>query len=648
MSLLGLFLLNGSDYSSPSIARGNTVFKFRSGYLQIDHEWLNQLDPKSFLILSRKHEEKKVENLSEFIAPRNAQYFSCNLNSDFFYSYSSNIKTPISFSIFYDETKEIIHIARDAFGTIPIFYIHIPNQVIAFSTNIESLKEISVLKSYFSLNVSQISSYLRLSHCEHPYDEQTHYDQVKNVLPGQIIEFSRTEIKAKIYLKYNTTAYGDLRNSEDFAYSFRLLFENSVARALHRPTNVGCQLSGGLDSSSVSSLVRQLLPHQDIHTFYLDSLTDLGDESDYANQVAASISSIHHTIPQPNSTIDDLILCTELFAQPIFATGPSITLSMFEKVRATGCTTILTGHDGDSVVGDGRSYVSDLIREKKWNLLKSELKDYISLDKFTNEFGVASKSLPSQAKLQLLFKKYIEIELVKFLKSRSFLDAFKILKIGFVEFGINPYFLLASLLKKLNSKYRRQINDFPIDIRTKSLSNYLSLSSDYNNLNSKFSDSQQFFYYSDLSYKQNIRANEEQFYLGRHFGINVYHPFFDPKLYEFCQSVPSHITFDNGRGRGALRHAMKDILVETVRNRTTKGDYSDYAKNETLRLYKISQDFLTITADVWNYVDHRKFLHCVSNLSNPKYSVMPLGMTMFFIERTIFLAVWLENLKKVR
>ncbi|MCE7041223.1 asparagine synthase C-terminal domain-containing protein [Dyadobacter sp. CY312] len=525
---------------------------------------------------------------------------------------------------------------RDAFGTIPLYYIHIPTKGILFSTDIvELLNENNVLNPS-KINTSKIFTYLSRNDFIQPYDNDTHFHYIKSVLPGHLISFTNSEIKTDSYLTPLNANWEHLKNEQEYGTVFKDLFLKSVSRGMVNKRHIGSQLSGGLDSSSVSSTLKLLSPNLNLHTFYTDTNTSLSDETIYAREVVQRISSDHHIINPSYNAIDDLIFATQIYGQPVYGSmGTSLLVNLYRRANEIGCDSLFTGHDGDSIVGHGIEYLNELMKQKKWDELRHELSEVAKLDKFSMVYGNAWNSYTRDYRNELIFTRHIYRKLLSLVKQRNYLESFELLVVAQRRFNLDSYSLVNSGIKSLFNKLTKphktttfiQRKDFIVDYDKDSILSY-------NNP------------YKSITYNQNIRVIEEQASLGEYFNIDVVHPFFDTQIYDFCKSIPSSILFDHGMGRGPLRTAMKDILPEMVRTRTTKGIYNDYVKRDTILLLSQSQDFLVDTSTVWEYVDKNKFHHSVKILTQKNNSMEIESLMIFFVCKTIFLAVWLQLFQK--
>tara|TARA_B100000674_G_scaffold398722_1_gene343840 strand:+ start:4394 stop:6115 length:1722 start_codon:yes stop_codon:yes gene_type:complete len=172
--------------------------------------------------------------------------------------------------VLYDEKKNQIHIARDAFGIRPMF----------FGTDKQN-------GMYFCSELKGISKLTTNSHQFKPgsYTTLTPNSYVTNITYTQWYNYNY-----QINEKFNMSTEDILQNIRDKLIS-------SVKKRLMSDRPIGCLLSGGLDSSLISSIVAREFKQQNLgklHTFSigLKGSTDLF----YAQKVADFIGSNHHVV----------------------------------------------------------------------------------------------------------------------------------------------------------------------------------------------------------------------------------------------------------------------------------------------------------------------------------------------------------------
>ncbi len=160
----------------------------------------------------------------------------------------------------YDKKDKRLVLARDHFGIKPLYYAVISDKPasLIFSSEIKPILSSGLLK--VKPNEKIIFRYLRdRIHDDTP---ETFFRGIFRLLPGELMLVRPSGIEKKQYsnletelISMQTKTYGD---KEAFSL-FRTRFEQSVRLRLISEVPVGTCLSGGLDSSSVVTMVNQLL-----------------------------------------------------------------------------------------------------------------------------------------------------------------------------------------------------------------------------------------------------------------------------------------------------------------------------------------------------------------------------------------------------
>jgi asparagine synthase (glutamine-hydrolysing) len=567
--------------------------------------------------------------------------FSCV--SDF--RYHSNInKNRFALEIQYDQTTDHLILKRDVFSEIPLYYIHIPNHFVAFSNNITALSQFEDVRAFLEPDKNKIATYLSFSQLSKPYDTASFFSEIKNVLPGHEVRIDKKISAISAISKFEISNFHSLSSKEDYGRAFKQVFRNSVAKIIHRKNGaLAAHLSGGLDSSFISGMIKHVTPNATLHTFYSDTNTSLTNERHYAEEVAKAIDSIHHTIPAPYHEIDKLILHTELLGSPVSKMhSPARDHAIMQAVKDSGCGTLLTGEGGDSIAGYGNQYLGQLFNHKNWPLLKTELQK--SANRSTHPFIHANWEMLTQSQKEYYYIRSSIYRLLAFkFRKLSSIEFFYLFKEVVSEFHIPPHYFL----KRGTVAFFEKIFKGKLNIRKHQHDSYTqSVQSD---LLRNLRENLPLHLHSSLSpVFRSMATNiiEEQYAISAYFGIETRFPFYDKELFELSLATPIAIKYDNGMRRGHVREAMKGIVPENVRLRQGKASFDLFARQSALRLYDQSRDFLTETSAVWEYVNKKHFNVCVQNLKQENQKLSVYTNTFFSVNRTIFLAVWLDWLKR--
>ncbi|KAA0991241.1 asparagine synthase-related protein [Dyadobacter aurulentus] len=556
-------------------------------------------------------------------------------------------------AIWYDEENHELHLARELFGTIPLYYIHIPGEFLFFSTSLSSIAHNRTLQPYLAPNVSMIVTYHRFRMDLRNSDySRSFYSNVRNLAPGHILSVSRNSESVRPHVSFKNEKWAAYSKPDEFAEAIRDIFRQSVsASASDESMLVASHLSGGLDSSSVSTMFKHIYPARPLHTLYHRNDSKEMDESHYSRSVVEKIGSIHHEVRQSDEDFNLIQLHTSLFGEPEVSTlSPSLITSLMPYARNLGCGILLRGSAGDSVIGSGMEILENSFRGKKW----AELQHY--LEKRVPHFSLASNytdwdSYSFEKQYALVLQNFLYHRFSEY-RSKPVADIFALYNEVNKAMGVSKSYFLKRAFGNFLKRWLRTSVAAPQSVLR---DEYLEFSqpeetgivlprSLRGNLAPRYSE-----YFEDVFTPRAVAATEQQFVLGQYYGVKNRAPFLDKQLFEICMMVPDAIKYGSGKGREHFREAMRGLLSDEVMERSTKATLaSSHGQKITLRLYEQANTFLNDSKLVWEYVDRRKFDEQVAILKNEKIPYPEKVRTWFHVTRTISLAAWLEWLAKTK
>lgn len=144
----------------------------------------------------------------------------------------------------------------------------------------------------------------------------------------------------------------DQTNSEDrYAEEFRELLVDAVRLQLRADVPVGAYLSGGLDSSAITSVVRRYTTNQ-LKTFSVTFSDSSYDESREQGEVSAFLGTDHAAV---NCTYEDIARVFPAVVwhaeTPLLRTAPAPLYLLSRLVRDNGYKVVLTGEGADEIMG---------------------------------------------------------------------------------------------------------------------------------------------------------------------------------------------------------------------------------------------------------------------------------------------------------
>lgn len=622
-----------------------STIQWPNGYILLQK--LDYFFPTKFIIGSKKSGQQEDSRLSGISNPDSL--FSL---SDFEACLSKHSEE-IGLGIWYDDDTNVLHLARDIFGMFPLYYIHLPNQFTAFSTNLVKLLMMPLVKQHLSINHQRLTSYLTFRGEQgKDYSADTFYQNVKTVLPGHILSLYPAEIRSKPFFFFQPPQSSNHHSAVDYKFLFRDMLTASVKKnTLQDGLLLGSHLSGGLDSSSVSALTRLIHPDRTLHTFYYSTQKDPAYDQSFAISVARQIGSVHHYVTQETNDFDIVQLHTSLhgYPQPGLI-SPASQDSLMKCASEAGCKVLLNGSDGDSIVGSGMELPEHTFYEKNWLLLKELLAKRVPFFTLANRYKNWD-SLSKEEKSAIVEHNFFYNRLTAVLRKDGVKHAFNTYQELSPHFDLSlPYFLrrgAAALFKKIKGQSIQPVtilkDDFLRDTRfIASPSRGLSAS-----LMETLPDTSR-QWLQDVYTMTSISLNESRHILANHYGFQNRSPFYDKQLFELCMSIPPIAKFGNGLGRMHFREAMEGILPEHVRLRHQKTQVGSYGVDVTLRLYDQAKDFFEESTQIWDYVDKKLFNSSVKFLKIKGLPTDQYNRSMFHVTRAISLASWLDWQKNVK
>jgi asparagine synthase (glutamine-hydrolysing) len=298
-------------------------------------------------------------------------------------------------------------------------------------------------------------------------------------------------------------------------------------------------LSGGLDSSSIVCMARQLLGQaggQPLHTFsaIFDDVPEC-DERPYIQAVMAGGGLIDHYIhPDQISPLADLERMLWHADEPFHTPNLFMHWALYASAQSAGARIMLDGIDGDTTVSHGLAYLPELIRTGHWRQAAAETRG------LARYFGASPGRVLAKMGLRPLMPLALRRAFRVVRRRPSPLDDVDVpLSADFVQ---RAHFLEHPQL--------RASRDTPRP-RTQREDHWHSLSRGLIPYVLEISD----------------RAAAA-------FGIEPRNPFYDRRLVEYCLALPGSQKLNQGWPRMVLRRAMAGVLPDEVRWRRGKADLS--------------------------------------------------------------------------
>lgn len=243
----------------------------------------------------------------------------------------------------YDERTQSMLVARDRLGERRLYYSKLPTSIV-FSTDLRVILKEDIAEP--QINVQHLLEPVRFTG---PIDmENTWVEQIKRIQMGQLMIVNPTGIRTDYYWKLlHTETFAGTR--EEALKQTLDLMRESVDNAMHSSKKVAVTLSGGVDSSCVAALAKQM-GHEvySITTGYKGSYAC--DERDVARQFAKE-QGFHHTELEftEQDYLDAFEEMTQVIDEPITDSTAIAQWAMYKRVKAMGFDVLLGGMGGDEL-----------------------------------------------------------------------------------------------------------------------------------------------------------------------------------------------------------------------------------------------------------------------------------------------------------
>ena len=422
------------------------------------------------------------------------------------------------FAIWNKHTGQLF-MATDHIGLRPVYYYNDADHFI-FCSEIKGVVAAKTTPDYFNEN-HIIEYFYRQGNAAETYNKE-----VFALLGASILTVKDGDIKIRKYWTLERGKYSYTKD-EDWLACLRDKMFKAVENRLVTERPAGVTLSGGLDSSSVASILSQLLLKKNRPLYAFSSVLPAGykgieaDERKYIEIIGKHCPNIIQTYIEPENEdifagVENAFNRDECFPNAFFYIDQAI----LTACKTKGVRSVFSGFGGDfGVSWQGRSVIYELIKK-----------------------GAVGKALHIANKLHansgLRFTDIAKRYYIAYTKAYEFF--YKLTGTYKQQFSQIP--LQKSFLKKYRIMADARITGMP----------YLK-----NRIDS-----------GAMGKYPATFANR-----GAWYDTESADPFLDKDIFELLYSMPLHIFLQNGQPRSAIRWAMEGVVPIDVLNRSDKMPY---------------------------------------------------------------------------
>ncbi|MDT8366721.1 MAG: asparagine synthase (glutamine-hydrolyzing) [bacterium] len=310
-------VLNGEIFNYPELKK-NLELKGHRFYTDTDTE-----------VLVHLYEEKGIEMLHD-------------LNGQF------------AFAIWDSESRELF-VARDRVGIVPMHYA-IKNGRMFFASEIKAILAASgITPEIDPVALDQIFTFWTT------LPDTTAFKGIEQLPAGHYLTVSKKSLKIRRYWDYSFEVSND-RSIEAIQEELQELILDALKIRLRADVPVGSYLSGGLDSSALTALIKSNFDNN-LKTFGIGFEDPDFDESYYQQLMVKHLKVDHTQIEVKDSDIErSFDKALQHSETPMLRTAPVPLLCLSERVRDSGFKVVITGEGADEVFGGYNIFLETKVR----------------------------------------------------------------------------------------------------------------------------------------------------------------------------------------------------------------------------------------------------------------------------------------------
>lgn len=430
------------------------------------------------------------------------------------------LRGDFAFAIWDAGARELF-LCRDHFGVRPLFYYRDADTVY-FASEIKGLRAMTE-GAPFTLRRTAIEDFVAGT-LDADEPERTCYEGVLRLLPGHRARISGQDMEVRRYWSLNPGLPVPRR---DGPARLRELLVQAINRRMRSAEPVGALLSGGMDSSSIASLIGAGATSRKQESTKVCSLVFDGEG---AEDESPFIDAVLETYDLEATKIDGSPLtafqgCDEIVAeqdQPVPAPNMATFRQFIRRLPdEAGVRILLDGHGGDEAVSYGNGLFQEFAESGRWLRLW--------------------RALGESEELREDRRKHFAT-----LVRRKGLHVWR------------------RRLGRIAGRRRR--TDDPVRYTPDGAPR----------------PAEQALHLSKLSAPFFTRALEGIDHNAAAAGVEIRMPFLDVDLISFCVTVPAQEKWVLGWSRANLRQALADVLPEAIATRRDKFDFTDRVRRSVV------------------------------------------------------------------
>ncbi len=418
-----------------------------------------------------------------------------------------------------------LFIARDRFGIKPLMYIR-TNSYFAFASELKALVDYGWERK---MDKESLNLFFQLTYIPSP---KSIFEGVEKLEPGQFLLIDGEDVRKEKYFEVPYTDSPQIQGFDDAKSKVRETLQRSVIDRLVSDVPLGSFLSGGIDSSIVTSIAAQEV--EDFKTFSIGFTENrFFDETKYAELLSKRYRTDHHTFPLSNEDLYEHLDNIVNYLDEPFADSSAIPVYILSERTRKHVTVALSGDGADEVFSGYNKHIA-------WQMSNSE--------------DLRNRLLKKGAPIfKLLPKSRGNVVSNFFRQLDRYVDVLNLTR-------QDKYWLLASFGSEklrngiLNSDYFYGLEDY----RSEAIDTFNST-----NLNRFLAQDVKTVLQGDMLPKVDFMSMANS--------LEVRVPFLDPNVVEAAFNIPESMKVKGNTRKYVLREAFRDDLPHELYERGKQG-----------------------------------------------------------------------------
>ena len=284
-----------------------------------------------------------------------------------------------SFSI-WDEKEQLFFCARDRFGEKPFYYSY-DSEKFVFASEMKAIWASGIEKK---VEDAMFNNYLNFNLVSDSDASKTFYKSIKQLEASHYLTVNANGIKKVKYYSLESIKIDSSISFDDAANKFRELLTESIRLRLRSDVAVGSSLSGGLDSSSIVTLIDKLKGASQVQkTFSARFKNFKKDEGYFIEQVIKYCKSVdgQNVWPDAEQFLADLEKLAYHQEEPFASSSIYAQYKVMQLASQNGVTVLLDGQGADEQLAGYIAYYKLYLNQLFYHKRNSYSKEFEAYSK---------------------------------------------------------------------------------------------------------------------------------------------------------------------------------------------------------------------------------------------------------------------------